>query len=64
MNYNELQDMKDLLETIYPNLSRMNIVLRSRVRKTLKAIKREMRDMDNYISQMEEEAKYGQRSYD
>ena len=67
MSYEQMQNMKDLLERCYmcihPNESEVLLD----IKKTIIRLKENMQEMDAYmdwIEQKEEEAQYGQRSYD
>ena len=62
MNYEEMQNMKDLLERCYmcihPNDSKVLLD----IKKTIIKLKEDMHEMDAYmehIAQKEEEARYG-----
>lgn len=60
MNYQQLQEIKDLLESCYVNM--IAVELKKEVKIKIQEIKKEMADYDIYISQQEEEARYGKTS--
>ena len=61
MNYQQMQDIKDLLERCYINILNANgtVELKNEIKTKIQEIKKDMADYDLHISQLEEEAKYG-----
>ena len=60
MSYQQMQEIKDLLESCYVNMIAIN--LKKEVKAKIQEIKEEMKEMDSYMSWIEqkaEEAKYG-----
>lgn len=62
MNYEQMQDMKDLLEQCYVKISTKESDLLLNIKKTIIKLKEDMNEMDAYMSYIEqkvEEVKYG-----